>query len=366
MVTAPWWLRTHTLRMMFSIPLLSLFPLASASCFFPGPGPGARRGFPTRIRMQAWAQNSGRFKHAINILHVAKRSHSKKRADKKINVDQPLPAERPLSMDSPSELRLYRATRIGSRGAGKVLEGGRLGERGLRGGGRLGDRGRWLAAAVLLLALLVTPGESSPATEVALGRNASTAHPPTLGSALSPGLGSVASVAAAAAMGVAASEGGLCGGLAALTGGLTGGGGLIAGIIIGGAITGMVIGKPGPGQGVVGAASSGGSSTIGVTRHPGGGGAIAAAAGRIIPGCQTIPGCNGNRIPLAAGGSIIPGAGPPCPIIIVIGCGAMGCIVGATEFLSSCSSTSNNPLAKYCSARRSPMAPCVLQQVLWF
>ena len=77
-------------------------------------------------------------------------------------------------MDPPLERRsLYRATRIGSTGAGKDLEGGRLG--GLGGGGPLGDRGRRLAAA--LLALLVTPGESSPAAEVALGRNASTPGP---------------------------------------------------------------------------------------------------------------------------------------------------------------------------------------------
>jgi hypothetical protein len=303
-------------------------------------------------------------------LHVAKRSHSKKTSSlKKIKVDQLLPAEG-LPMDPPLERRsLYRATRIGSTGAGKDLEGGRLGDQGLGGGGPLGDRGRRLAAA--LLALLVTPGESSPAAEAALGRNASTPGPAALGSAPSAaGVGSVASVAADMAA-AAASQGGLgTGGLGAgvsatVTGGLMRSSGL--GIIIGGAIGGVAMGKRGAGHGVVGAASSGGSSMIGVITGPrgpvGGGGAIAPATGRIIAGCQIIPGCHGKPIPLAAGGAIIPpgaiipGRSPPCPIIM--GCAAIACIIGAVAaFLSSCSNTSNNEFAKWRSARRSPaMAP---------
>lgn len=261
-------------------------------------------------------------------------------------------------MDPPLERRsLYRATRIGSTGAGKDLEGGWLGDQGLGGGGPLGDRGRRLAAA--LLALLVTPGESSPAAELALGRNASTPGPAALGSAPSAaGVGSVASVAPGMAT-EAASEGGLGrGGLGAgvsatVTGGLMRSSGL--GIIIGGAIGGVAMGKRGAGHGVVGAASSGGSSMIGVITGPRGpGGAIAPPTGRIIAGCQTIPGCHGKPIPLAAGGAIIPpgtiipGRSPPCPIIIA-------CIVWAVAaFLSSCSNTSNNEFAKWRSARRSP------------
>lgn len=270
-----------------------------------------------------------------------------------MTLDQVLPAAAGLPVDPPLEWRsLYRATRIGSTGAGKDLEGGRLG--GLGGGGRLGDRGRRLAAA----ALLVPPGRSSPAAEVALGRgNASTPGLAALGSAPSAG-----GMAAAAASEVGGGTLG-AGVSATVTGGLTRSSGL--GIIIGGIVamgrgTGHGVTVVGAGHGVV----SSGSSMIGVTSGPrgpvGGAGAI---AGRIIAGCQTIPGCHGKPIPLAAGGAIIPpgaiipGRSPPCPIIM--GCAAIPCIIEAVAaFLSSCSNTSNNEFAKWRSARRSPaMAP---------